>query len=310
LASVAAFCLHGLRVAGIALVLLSLVSTANRAQSPQPSAGQGSKAHPQPQQTKQGTAPNQQGTEQAPLIVRVQPTQKTQAEAAEEEKERRDKAELDRKVADFSGKLADYTMYLAIVAVLQFFALLFQAFFLGGTLRATREALVTTERAFVFLDDFEPDWTLQHPTVGSPPRLRRFIAKPRWRNSGTTPTRNMTITVNWSHWQGEMPTNFSFAYGEGASMRMFLGPQASEWSAPIEIPANVATDALNGSTQIYIWGRVDYEDIFNATNPHFTQWCYRLNITRDASTGAVSTQFVAYGNYNNSDEDARRKRKR
>jgi hypothetical protein len=72
-----------------------------------------------------------------------------------------------------------------------------------------------------------------------------------------------------------------------------LGPKATEWSEPIEIPASVATDALKGKQIIFIWGRATYNGIFDDTPEHFTQWCYKLVFPR--TTPRPLTQFVALG---------------
>jgi len=88
-------------------------------------------------------------------------------------------------------------------------------------------------------------------------------------------------------------------------MDMFLAPQATEWSEAVYIPDDVASRALHGPTRIYIWGRVDYDDIFDGTEPHFTNWCYRVLIrTNKASDPDI--QFATEGPYNRSDEDIKR----
>jgi hypothetical protein len=72
-----------------------------------------------------------------------------------------------------------------------------------------RLALETTERAFVYLDGFNvelttavdgkidlaflPEWYRSDPGL----YITRFAVSPRWKNGGNTPTRNMTIQVNW-----------------------------------------------------------------------------------------------------------------
>ena len=166
--------------------------------------------------------------------------------------------------------------------------------------RLTREALIKTERAFVFVEDFVTDWSF----AVQERRLDRFLIKPRWKNNGTTPTRNMTIAVNWTHWMGDLPPAFEYKYGE-ARTRMFLAPQATEWSAPIVVPPHVATQAFRGDGHIFVWGRVDYADIFDHTKPHFTQWCYRVIFNRDGP-GMTDPGYVAFGEYNNSDEEGGR----
>lgn len=163
-----------------------------------------------------------------------------------------------------------------------------------------RDTLITTERAFVFLEDFDVDPV--YAPRGQGVEIVSFVIRPAWRNNGTTPTRNMKIIVNWTPWAGDLPDGFGYAYGESvAPTSMFLGPRAREWSDPIKIPGNEATLALKGVQNIYVWGRVEYNDIFDKTRLHFTKWCYRLVFTRPSPT--PQTQFVAFGPYNGSDED-------
>jgi hypothetical protein len=66
-----------------------------------------------------------------------------------------------------------------------------------------------TQRAFVFLDGFEVELHTADKTdtnvsflpekYKSNPGLwmTRFAILPRWKNSGSTPTKNMTVQVNW-----------------------------------------------------------------------------------------------------------------
>src|SRR6266508_59106 len=111
------------------LVALSLFVALDAAES------QRSSRRNQPQnqatQTQKTPAADQRGTAQSPLIVR---TIKTEEEAARDAKEREEKADLDRKLVECNGKLADYTWYLAWLAGFQFFALVVQAIVLGVTL--------------------------------------------------------------------------------------------------------------------------------------------------------------------------------
>ncbi|HWE76104.1 MAG TPA: hypothetical protein VG328_23285 [Stellaceae bacterium] len=174
----------------------------------------------------------------------------------------------------------------------------------------TRQALTITQRAFVFVEDFDDIWVFQSPSAGTATaqgfrgateaRFNQFTIKPRWKNNGTTPTRNMLTRINWTHKEGSLPKGFSYEYGAPPE-NMFLPPQGNEWSAPIRVPANVATDALNGRTRIYIWGRVDYDDIFRGTRPHFTSWCYEVRLSLNAVSQPES-QYVAIGSYNQSEE--------
>jgi hypothetical protein len=291
-------------------VVLSLSDATARSHHPNQNRHQTQGAQQQP-------AADQRGTDQSPVVVKIAPTPKSEADAAAEAKDRQEKAKLDTALVKFNGDLAFYTLILAIVAALQFIALFVQAILLRGTLKATtaaaniaKDALISTERAFVFLEDFDPVWTIGLRGSGDNNReFRHFAIRLRWRNNGTTPTRNMTVIVNWHPTQGNLPDGFPYSYGEGVEPSpMFLGPQATEWSEAIDIPANVATAALKGTENLFIWGRVEYRDIFDDTPLHFTEWCYKMVFTR--VTPEPLTQFVAFGPHNRSDEDTRQKRER
>jgi hypothetical protein len=167
------------------------------------------------------------------------------------------------------------------------------------SIELSKEALVTTQRAFVFLNELDPDYSFRTNPEYS---VKRLIIKPQWRNSGKTPLRSMTVNVNWIDRSDDLPCDFDYTY-MSPPVRMFIGPEATEWSAPIDIPENIASAAIDGTIKIFIWGRVDYGDIFDETQPHFTEWCYRLHPL--IGVNDIQIQFVAYGHYNRSDEGER-----
>ena len=193
-----------------------------------------------------------------------------------------------RQLAAFTALLFLATILVFIIGIYQAIQLRRHASHMESSVKTSREALVTTQRAFIFLADFDVEWA--RTTV---------IVKPQWANSGRSPPRDMIVKVDWRwvHFEAELAADFDYPYSRPA-MKMLVGPETTEWSAPVEIPRNLANEAANGTRTIYIWGRVDYLDIFDAAKPHFTEWCYRIYIP----TGAPQNwQFVAYGDRNKCD---------
>jgi hypothetical protein len=164
--------------------------------------------------------------------------------------------------------------------------------------RLTREALVTTTRAFVFLEDFDNNfvtaWRNGNPSISN------FIIVARWKNSGDTPSKNLTISLNVLYVEGDVPPNFNFLFPP-PPLRTLIGPKANEWNSPILIPDPEANEAFKGRTNIYVWGRADYQDIFGNTPRRFTEFCYRIYF--HPIHNEVKVQFVPYGDYNKSDYD-------
>ncbi len=163
-----------------------------------------------------------------------------------------------------------------------------------------REGLVTGGRAFVFLEDFDTEFTTKFRGGGYPPNISGMTIKPRWKNGGRTPTKNLIVKVACDSIDGELAADFTFPYADNALQTM-IGPDATEWSNPVQISEFDANKALDKERNIYIWGRADYLDVFDPTSPRFTQFCYRIHFRR--SEGHVRTQFIAYGDYNKSDQD-------
>lgn len=175
-----------------------------------------------------------------------------------------------------------------------------------------------TERAFVFLDGFDKEITvatdareikvdrIPEPYKDKPHLyITRFAVLPRWKNAGATPTRKMTVRVNWTGPVTSAPTEYTY---KDSPIPFFLGPENTELSDCIEIPcARSLVDqgvspgiSPQPELMILIWGRAEYEDVFGKR--HFTEWCRQVRF--DAHKGdRLSATFIQWGDYNRTDED-------
>lgn len=185
---------------------------------------------------------------------------------------------------------------IAAVVVAAFTGTLWWATIEQGKL--TKEALVVTTRAFVFIEDFTFQITSHVRRAGSDPEIAEFQVSPKWRNSGDTPTKALKISVAVGTHHGELPENFAYAYDAGA-MAYFIGPKANEWTPPIEVTSQTANSALNLETNLYIWARADYQDVFGAKR--FTLSCSK--IVFGIREREVEARFILHGPYNRTDED-------
>jgi hypothetical protein len=179
--------------------------------------------------------------------------------------------------------------------------------------KIAERALTELERAFVFIDGFSPEITtavdLDTPLAELPERYRsnphlymhRFAVVPRWKNGGNTPTRHMTIRVNWRGPPGPIPPDY--VYGNSAEP-FFLAPRAVESSTLIEMPGAAilidwALRPIGVEPLVFIWGRGDYEDAFR--RKHFIEWCYRLRFESYDGQN-LRAHFIQWGDYNRTDD--------
>ena len=129
----------------VAALFLLFAATVAFSQQPPPAKGKSG----QPQQS---STTDQRGTQQAPFVVKVLPTPKTNEEVTQEAKARNEKEALDRRITDATDNIAYFNKILATVAVLQFLALIFQAWMLRRTVNTSR----ASERAYVTMSHEAP----------------------------------------------------------------------------------------------------------------------------------------------------------
>jgi hypothetical protein len=88
--------------------------------------------------TAQPTTPDQRGTDQIPLTVKVLPAPDAKEKAEKEDHERQEKAKVDEKLAFETQRIADYTDRLALFTVFLFCVAVVQAGFFIWQLRMMR----------------------------------------------------------------------------------------------------------------------------------------------------------------------------
>lgn len=114
-----------------------------------------------------------------------------------------------------------------------------------------------------------PDYRATDPTG------IRFIAA--WQNSGTTPTKCLVTRVSWKAFTADIPGNFDFPdFGGGPASRPLIGPKSSMNMAPVDIPIDVLQAVQAGTHHLYIWGWADYNDIFEETERHRTEFASQI----------------------------------
>ena len=249
---------------------------------------------PQPQQPQpQPPAVQAAPTPAPPVPVRVVPTPKTEEERAAERELRERWAALDTRLLMLAALLAALGLFQVIV-----FAVL--GMFVWSALRAMRRSAVFTERnatraqrAFAHVSSLA--WSLASAAVK---------VSPTWENNGTTPTKSLRISTNWKAWHGELPADFAYPYTRPPD-RLFLGPKGRSDIGSVTIPIRDIQAAIEERVQLYYWGRATYEDVFEGTQPHFVEFCYRLDV-KGTAPNAMTLAFSHYGPHNRTDEDSQR----
>jgi len=259
-----------------------------------------------------------QGTVTAPFFVQVITSPKSAGERAQEEEDREEKKAADRWLVRWTFALFAATIGLIIATgVLGYFG--FQqsrdmqasiglsersAKAAEAAVRVSEQHLISVERAFVYAKGHTV--TAINDANGTTRTVALTII---WENSGSTPTRKAFNHLNVGSFTKELGNDFSFydvQWGpEGReNTPIFLGPKAVLASNMAEIPMEELTDAAAGKAHIYVWGWVEYDDIFVGSPRHRTEFCFKVSPV-DLATGKLRIDL--HHAHNGADGDCFRK---
>ncbi len=131
------------------------------------------------------------------------------------------------------------------------------------------------ERAFVFLNSFEVH------LLGNIVRVM-----PKWENSGPTRTKDMRSRVSWKFFPGAPPSDFPYPDLDGMGQPdtspeerpAFVGPKSMTFAFPLDIPIVLIEHVRDKQGQILVWGWTEYNDVFDGTLRHRTEFCNELAV--------------------------------
>ncbi|MEX0842434.1 MAG: hypothetical protein WD039_09150 [Xanthobacteraceae bacterium] len=251
------------------LVALLFLAGAAFAQSSQPPASGNSPSA----QGKQEAAPDQSGTQQSPLIVKITPAQDADKKTADEQRDREEKAAIDRKLAFETQRIADYTGWLAtftalVAAVTGFLG--YATWTAATAAKNAANAVVSQLRAYLRVSLMEP------PTIDAERVLKVSVGI---KNTGQTPAYDADIVSNVGiiSWPAPSPLETIFIETEAQKIvKITIAGGDTTLNIP-EMP-NVSSGEeaglKAGAYRVIVWGRVRYTDTFK--KPRTTRYAFSL----------------------------------
>lgn len=271
------------------------------------------------EQANQNNAPEPKGTRNAPFFVEVIPALKSAEERAQETEDRKEKNGADRWLVRWTAALFFATIGLfTATGVLGYFAFRQMRDMkesIGVADRAAKAAeaqghhITASERAFVFCARIESIWTAQKAAKeGETDKIAKWSFIPIWQNSGKTPPKRARNCIN--HWLGinggPLPVDFDYPdYGTAAST--MIGPNAHMHGKRLDIPVETLQQMRAGNAHAYIWGWIDYDDIFANTERHRAEFCFEIEVTGNPIYKEGGFAYRMRGLFNGFDGDCYRR---
>ena len=272
------------------------------------------------QQAPQSTITEPEGTAQSPFFVEVTPNPKSAQQIAQEAQDRLENHSLERRLANWTVVLAIATIGLilatAVLGVLGHLELRETRRFLKAATDSAQAAITANQiavtnserqlRAYVTVQEINVH-IHRHPERVSPianivvpgnPHTYRFSVI--LKNGGMTPAVNAQINISCDKFNGGIPREFAFPdshiFGNG-----LIGPQTILTTPSITIgAAELENPAL--PTDRYLWGWVEYDDIFTGSTRHRTEFCFKINFERLQPTNEPWMGFEPHSRFNAIDE--------
>ena len=169
---------------------------------------------------------------------------------------------------------------------------------------AIRDAMVTTERAFIFCERINAHWIAKKDTE----EITAWVFTPIWKNSGNTPTKAAVSCINtWVGIDaGKIPTGFDFPDHDKPG-RTMIGPQAVMHGSGLTIPIATMRKMRAGEARAYIWGWFDYSDVFDHTPRHRAEFCMEIVVSGNPIYKEGGFNYRLHGRFNGIDDDCYRR---
>jgi hypothetical protein len=141
--------------------------------------------------------------------------------------------------------------------------------------RMSRESLVSSERAFVFVQNFHAEPVHEPNEDGN--KLLGWNIFVEWKNSGKTATRNCVQRGYYKEFNRPISGDFDFPNLEVSEYQWTLiGPNASLQSKKYFIAVDKVSRIRAGELHAYVWGWIEYNDVFQNTPRHRTEYGYKI----------------------------------
>lgn len=245
-----------------------------------------------------------------PIVVNVLPAPKSDEERAHDEQERVEKALLDRRLVDLTGDLATYTerlfwatVFLAIgTAGLVAFGF-FQSADTKESLRISAKLADSTMiQANILKMAAAANITIQTPKMellksasGPLQGVRLYLL---FQNTGQSSTVGMRTLIAAARISGEEEFEYDFPAGSDETNPTMVGRNSTINTGVIDIARDDVVPIIKGDIRLFLYGWVEYDDVFPDTPRHRLEYCFLVRLEGDPFAFQCAAHFDTHGPHN------------
>ncbi len=204
-------------------------------------------------------------------------------------------------LAAFTGAVAFFTLFLVIANVGLYRAGGRQLAHLDDTAKRQLRAYVTARDLSLTLHRHPAQMGAHGPIEG---RVHTYGFSAILQNGGQTPATNVAVNVRCERLRRSLLADFNFPDGDLFGHGV-IGPRGEMHSPVIRIREN-ELEAIEPEFGWYLWGWVEYDDIFSDTNRHRTELCFEIDRVRLTPTNELVIGFRPHPRFNAVDSNCLR----
>jgi hypothetical protein len=160
-------------------------------------------------------------------------------------------------------------------------------------------------RAFVFPKGFDIGVNLDNGPSGQSVIVNYFVSV-TFENVGLTPALEMQAFLGTKIFPMNEDREPSFQKDNRLAPNGVLGPRTITRTGMLAIELETMMQHWRNETEIFVWFRVEYKDVFNPTKVHHSQLCCRIEQMREPNIFIPNqkdsaVRFTGYGPLNSAD---------
>ena len=182
----------------------------------------------------------------------------------------------------------------------------------NDTLAHAERTSVRELRAYISIKEIEmaqfrgPSMlSINSPNGNFPGEIQNYRISASLENGGQTPIRNGFVNINHVLRVGDLPKDFSFPDGKKTE-RAAIGARGGFSTPGIFIPISDVQTVVAKTNRLFVWGWIDYDDVFEGTVRRRTEFCFDVEADARPDGNNIYMRFIPYDRFNGADGDCMR----
>jgi hypothetical protein len=113
--------------------------------------------------------------------------------------------------------------------------------------------------------------------------------------------------INWITFTEEIPPNYDFPDSDSAPYACIIGPKQTSDIIETTIPPKTLQLVAMRKLNLYVWGWIEYNDVFSHTPRRRTEFCARINLHGNPEESGCIMLMRIHSRHNGADESCEKK---